>query len=133
MFGIEFAQLLRFAKVMPEYFLLGIGLSLLFIYLTGEDVNLFMTREEAMAPYSTFGGHGPSLAAALPAILFGVIIELVMISALYFWALLSPSFGVSQFRLLSTIAIMIGASFAFWGYLVCQSRIRQSLVYRGWA
>ena len=118
---------------MPEYFILGIGMSLLFIHLTCEDEDLFMTREQAMAPYSTFGGYGPSLAAALPAIIFGVAISFVMISALYFWALLNPSFGVTQFRLMSTLSTMIGASFAYWGYLVCQSWIRQTAVYQGWA
>lgn len=133
MFGIESAQLWLFVQLLPEFFILGIGLTLMFRYLTGEDVDLFMTREEAMAPYSTSGGYGPALAAAIPAILFGIGIEILMVSVLYLNALLSPSFGVSQFQLFSTIAIMIGASFAYWGYLVCQTWIRESPVYRGWA
>ncbi|QLD88297.1 hypothetical protein HWV07_04310 [Natronomonas salina] len=129
---LDINQYWMLVELIPLYFLIGIGLTLLFKHSTDEDLSLFMSREEAMAPFSTFGGYWPSLPAAIAGILFGITIELIAIAYLYIGILLIPNFGPMQFRVTATLAVMIGASFAYWGYLVSQTFIRESLVYRGW-
>lgn len=66
-----------------------------------------------MASYSTIGGHGPLFLAAGIAILVGTLPDLLTVTAIYGVAVITPDFGGAQFKVTSTLAVMISARFTY--------------------
>lgn len=85
-----------------------------------------------MGSYCSFGGIGPLFPAAIVGIFVGLVIELAAIPILAGTAYLVPGFGVEEFRVNSTLLVMVAAAFAYWAFLEAQSWIRSTRTYQGW-
>lgn len=132
MTGSELSPWLLVIELFPTFLGLGILLSTLFLAWDGERVRVVLSKEEAMGSYCSFGGIGPLFPAAVVGIAFGFAIELAAIPILAGTAYVLPGFGVEEFRLNSTLLVMVAAAFAYWAYLKTQSWIRSTRTYQGW-
>lgn len=132
MLEVEPFRIRLMLHVFPLFVLLGIILTAIFKKISGESTEMVLPAAEAMAPYSDFGGLGPALVAAIPAIIGGILVETFIIAIIYSLTLFITNFTLLGYYFASTIGVMFGAALAYWFYLAIQTSIRESLVYRGW-